>query len=653
MMMEYRKDIDGLRALAVLPALFFHAGFAGFDGGYVGIEIFFVVSGYLITSIILSEQSKQKFSLVNFYERRARRILPALTLVLVVTTFVAYLLMPAYLLEWYSKSLLAVSLFFSNVYFFFTTGYFDPNAGEQPLLHMWSLSVEEQYYLIYPLFLMLFHQRLRKFLPWMVLFLTLASLAFAQYLANIGFHKMNYYHTSSRIWELMIGALIVLFSLDKKNYHAFIRQFMPLLGFLMIIFAVVMFDKHTPYPGLLTLVPVLGTCFIIVFANQASYVSRLLSLRPVVLIGLMSYSVYLWHHPVYAFLRMKTIGPPSFEAFVVAVGLSLLLGYLSWKFVEVPFRDKQRFSRRQIFMYALVSTIFLVSVALAGKHFEGFEQRFSLPDYEFSTNYSEKRKACHTRGKNYLKPELACEYFGDKVEWAVLGDSHSVEFAYALAKKLEPKGIGIKHLSFSDCPPSLLFESINPGCTAWFKESMDYLVTHDEIKNVVLAYRHSRFLFGEHRYTYPLMPDENPNYLFEKSSRVRTASAARLLYWKSFKASVDQLIEAGKTVYILYPVPELPKEFGTAAMPMSVFSDKTLLDLDKATPIGYYFERQSYILEKLRELNYSNRIIKINPLPAFCDGSYCSALKDEQALYIDDDHPSLYGAKRIVNLMDL
>lgn len=652
-MMAYRKDIDGLRALAVLPALFFHAGFKGFDGGYVGIEIFFVVSGYLITSIILNEQSKEKFSLINFYERRARRILPALTVVLVVTTLVAYLLMPAYLLKWYSQSLLAVSLFYSNAYFFFTTGYFDPNAGEQPLLHMWSLAVEEQYYFIYPLFLMLFHQHLRKLLPWVVLLLTLASLAFAQYLANMGYDKLNYYHTSSRTWELMAGALIVFFALDKKNYPAFVTQFMPLLGFLMIVFAVVIFDKHTPYPGLLTLVPVLGTCFIIIFANKDTYVSRFLSLRPVVLIGLMSYSVYLWHHPVYAFLRMKTIGPPSFEAFVVAVGVSLLLGFLSWKFVEVPFRDKQRFTRKQIFSYAFASILVLVSVAYAGKYFEGFKQRFSLPDYEFSTTYSEKRVACHTRGKNYLKPEKACEYFGDNVEWAVLGDSHSVEFAHELARRLEERNIGIKHFSFSDCPPAMLFESVNPGCTEWFRESVSYLVNNHDIQHVVLTYRHSRFLFGEHRYTYPLMPDENPNYLFEKESRKRTAQAARALYWKSFKATVDQLLEAGKTVYILYPVPELPKEFRTASMPMSVFSDETLLDLDKTTPVGYYFERQSYILEKLAELNYSNRIIKINPLPAFCDGQYCSALKEGQALYIDDDHPSLFGAKRIVNLMDI
>lgn len=234
-----------------------------------------------------------------------------------------------------------------------------------------------------------------------------------------------------------------------------------------------------------------------------------------------------------------------------------------------------------------------------------------------------------------------------------MGDSHSVEFAYELAKRLEPKNIGIKHLSFSDCPPSMYFESINPGCTKWFHESLDYLVHNKNIHNVVLSYRHSRFLFGEHPYTYPDTPNENPNYLFKRESRTRSASSARALYWKGFKEMIDLLLASGKTVYILYPIPEIPKEFRTASMPMTIFSHGTMLDLEKTTPVSYYFKRQAYILDKLHSLNYSSHLIAINPLPAFCNGKYCSAVIDGKALYIDDDHPSLFGAKRIVNLMDL
>lgn len=652
--MEYRKDIDGLRAVAVLPALFFHAGFSGFAGGYVGIEIFFVVSGYLITNIILSEQSKQRFSLADFYERRARRILPALSVVLLVTSIFAFLLMPAYLLKWYSQSLVYVSTFASNIYFFYTTGYFSPAAGEKPLLHMWSLAVEEQYYFIYPIFILLFTKYAKKYLSISVFLVALASLIFAHTLALLGEDQANYYHTFSRTWELLFGAVIAFWSIDKKYaYPRYLREIMCALGFLMIAYAVVFFDQYTLYPSLLTLVPVLGTCFIIVFGHSTIGVSRALSFRPVVLIGLMSYSIYLWHHPIYAFLRLKTVGDPSFESFVIAVFLSIFLGYLTWRFVETPFRNKKKFSRKQIFSYAFLSITFFCSIGLAGHYTKGFKDRYSYQDYDETITYSSKRSKCHTRGAHYLSPKDACEYFGENIEWAVMGDSHSVEIAYQLAEKLKEKNIGIKHLSHSDCPPSLYFEVRNPGCTAWFLEALNYLENNKTIKYVFLTYRHSKFLFGEHPYTYPDLPNVDPNTYFKRSSQVESAEQARELYWKSFKDTIARLQKSGKIVYVLYPIPEIPVEFRKAVMPFSIFSTGTMIDLEKSTELSYYYKRQDYILNKLNSLHYDEQLIAVNPLSIFCGVEYCSAIKDEKALYIDDDHPSLYAAKLIVDSMEL
>ncbi len=649
--MDYRKDIDGLRAVAVLPALFFHAGFAGFGGGYVGIEIFFVVSGYLITNIILSEQSRGRFSLLDFYERRARRILPALSLVLLVTTFVAFLLMPAYLLRWYSQSLVAVSTFASNYYFYLTTGYFSPAAGEKPLLHMWSLAVEEQYYFVYPLFMMLMMYRFRAWLPVSVLLITLMSLAFAHTVALMGEHVANYYHTMSRAWELLAGAVIALWALDKKIWPRYLREGLTLLGFAMIAYAVVFFDQYTLYPSLLTLVPVLGTCLIIVFGNNEVLVSRLLSLRWVVLIGLMSYSVYLWHHPVYAFLRLKSIGEPDFQTFVLAVLLTLVLGYFSWKYVEQPFRNKQKFSRKQIFTYSILSIVFFIGVGLAGHYGKGFPQRFGSEDYAESVRWSEKRGPCHTRGQNYLKPEQACEYFGENIEWAVLGDSHAVELAYELAKHLEKDAVGIKHLSHSDCPPSLYLESINKGCSAWFHEALAYVVEHKSIKNVFLTYRHAKFLYGEHPYTYPALPDVDPNTWLSKATQQHSAEAARALYWKGFADMIQQLQQAGKRVYVLYPVPEIPVEFRRMVTPFSIFSQASMMDLEQTVPLAYYQLRQAEVLTHLNALPWGENLIAVNPLPAFCDQQFCSAMREGKALYIDDDHPTLYGAGKIIDLM--
>jgi len=651
--MKYRKDIDGLRAVAVLPALFFHAGFSGFAGGYVGIEIFFVVSGYLITNIILSEQSRQSFTLADFYERRARRILPALSVVLLVTTFIAFLLMPAYLLRWYSQSLVYVSTFVSNVYFFYTTGYFSPAAGEKPLLHMWSLAVEEQYYFIYPIFILLLTKFARKYLPISVVIIALISLAFAHTLALLGQDKANYYHTFSRTWELLFGAVIAFWAIDKKAFPKYLREIMCLLGFSMIVYAVVFFDQYTLYPSLLTLIPVLGTCFIIVFGNSTVLVSKALSLKPVVLVGLMSYSIYLWHHPVYAFLRLKTVGDPSFNSFVLAVMLSILLGYLTWRFVETPFRDKKRFTRKQIYSYSFLSIVFFCVLGLAGHYSYGFKDRYSYEDYDETVTYSEKRSKCHTRGANYLSPKDACEYFGEDIKWAVMGDSHSVEIAHELAKRLETQNLGIKHLSHSDCPPSLYFKVKNPGCTEWFLESLSYLEQNQHITNVFLTYRHSKFLFGEHPYIYPELPDINPNTYFSRKSKVGSAEEARELYWKGFKEMIARLQKSGKKVYVLYPVPEIPVEFRKAIMPFSIFSEGTMIDLEKAAPIGYYFKRQEYILKKLNSLNYGDNLVAVNPLNTFCGSEFCSAIKDGKALYIDDDHPSLYGAGLIVDTLEL
>jgi hypothetical protein len=368
---------------------------------------------------------------------------------------------------------------------------------------------------------------------------------------------------------------------------------------------------------------------------------------------LMSYSVYLWHHPVYAFLRLKTIGDPEFEMFVFAVLLSIFLGYLTWRYVETPFRNKQAFSRKQIFSYALISILFFSALGYVGQYFKGFKNRFSYEDYEESVKYSEKRGKCHTRGKNYLKPEDACEYFGEKVEWAVMGDSHTVEIAYQLAKKLEADNVGIKHLSHSDCPPSLYFEVTNQGCTKWYLEALTFLENNPTIKSVFLTYRHSKFLFGEHPYAYPDLPDIDPNTYFVRKSKLATSEQARELYWKSFKDMIQRLQDSGKTVYVLYPVPEIPVEFRKAIMPFSIFSEGTMIDLEKSTELSYYFKRQEYILDKLNSLSYGENLIAVNPLSFFCDAEYCSALKNGKALYIDDDHPSLYGAELIVESMDL
>lgn len=275
--MQYRREIDGLRALAVLPVILFHAGFETFSGGFVGVDVFFVISGYLITTIILGELEQGKFSIVNFYERRARRILPALFLVMLVSIPFAWILLSPAELTSFSKSLIAVPLFVSNFFFWRDGGYFETAAELKPLLHTWSLAVEEQYYVLFPLFLMLFWKLGKR---WILLTLTLvfcSSLAIAQWAAYAR-PDVAFYLLPTRGWELLIGAFAAMY-LSKSYRIEFGKAASEVggwLGVVLILFPVFSYSKATPFPGLYALVPTLGTVLIILFATEQTSVGKFL-----------------------------------------------------------------------------------------------------------------------------------------------------------------------------------------------------------------------------------------------------------------------------------------------------------------------------------------------------------------------------------------
>ena len=642
--MEYRKEIDGLRAVAVLPVILSHAGISWFSGGYIGVDVFFVISGYLITSIILEEKKKNIFSIINFYERRARRILPALNVVLIFSTIAAYIYMPASSLKEYSQSLVSVTTFSSNIFFYMTSGYFSQASIEKPLLHTWSLAVEEQYYLFFPIMIVLIGLIGERWLVPSVLLMATISLLFAQLLLSKDAVDANYYLIFSRAWELFFGSIIAFISLRSLHAVRWKMELLSILGISMIAYSVVFFDNRTPFPGLYTLVPVLGACLIIVFADSKSYVGRFLSRKILVFVGVISYSLYLWHQPLFAFLRLKSIGEPSSYLFVAAILSTFILAFLTWKYVERPFRDKVKFTRALIFRSSAASIAIFFSVGLAGHFFKGFESRFSVPSYADSITVSPKRKECHTHGEDYLRPSDACKYFGENITWASFGDSHTIEPAYALANRLKSKNEGVVHLSFSGCSPSFLFEVKLLGCTKWIKESINYLENAKTVKSIFLGFRYSSFLYGGDHDFYPSLPNINPEFQFANLTGPLNAEEARELYWISLEAIVSRLVEAGKHVYILYPIPELPVNIHKAITPFSILGNTPMLDLDRAISAQYYLRRNEFIIRKLDSLSYSDHLHAIKPFEIICDGSFCPAVKGGNALYFDDDHLSVAGA---------
>ena len=478
--MEYRREIDGLRAVAVLPVMLFHAGLQSFSGGYVGVDIFFVISGYLITKIIVPEWQAGMFTLTRFYERRARRILPALYVMMAACLPFAWLWLSPADMQSFSQSIVATSAFLSNALFWWQSGYFEPAAELKPLLHTWSLAVEEQYYLVFPFLLVLFMRLGRDWAATLFAVIAVASLAAAQWGCTV-YPAATFYLLPTRMWELLIGVLVAFhWSADDRHHpHRLLREFAGTLGLLLIAYAVFTFDKKTPSPGFYTLLPTAGTALIILFATPETLIGRLLANKLLSGLGLISYSAYLWHQPILAFARHRGLGESSQLLFGALAISAFVPAYLSWKYVETPFRDRERLGRREIRASLMLGSAVLVGFGIAGELTGGFEERLGkeqreflayfendLPDWHYYTRIKlpeRYRNQCnfydvakYRLGAQTLLPvaSVSTECF-QKREQArrfvfIWGDSHAQQLYYGLRQAL-PDDWQILQVATSGC----------------------------------------------------------------------------------------------------------------------------------------------------------------------------------------------------------
>jgi peptidoglycan/LPS O-acetylase OafA/YrhL len=434
--MHYRREIDGLRALAVVPVILFHAGVRTFSGGFVGVDVFFVISGYLITSLILTERRTGVFTLAGFYERRARRILPALCVVIFVCLPLAWLWMLPSDMRDFSASIVTVSAFASNILFWRESGYFGPATDLKPLAHTWSLAVEEQFYLLYPLFLLLVWRAGRRWRGAIVAATAVISLGLAQWGSR--YHpQAAFYLLPTRAWELLLGAFAALYALEAEpagaggaRTAALVRQSGGLLGLLLIGYAVFAFDENTPYPSVYTLVPTVGSVLVILFASPPSLTGRLLGSSALVGLGLISYGAYLWHQPLFAFARHRSASVPS-EASLLTLSLaSIALAYLSWKYVERPFRNRERVSRPVLLRSVGLATAVLVSVGLLGYAAHGFSYRYADEDrYLVDLDPYEARQYVTARFTQLLLKPFDKS---DRRKVVVVGDSYAEDLVNAV-----------------------------------------------------------------------------------------------------------------------------------------------------------------------------------------------------------------------------
>ena len=372
----YRPEIDGLRAIALIPVVLFHAGFEWFSGGYVGVDVFFVISGYLITSIILQEKEVGNFSFTYFYERRTRRILPALFFIMLLCIPFAWILLLPHELIDFGKSLMATSLFSSNILFWLESDYFAADAELIPLIHTWSLAIEEQFYLFFPLIMIFFWVIGKRHLFWILSIIAIVSFTLTEW-GWRHFPEANFYLIPSRAWELMIGALIALYLSQNKQAQGTIGELGSILGLSLILLAVFFLDKTHPFPSIYALSPVIGTALVILFTHRETLVYRLLSGKVLIFIGLISYSAYLWHQPLFVFSRLFLIEEPKPWLMGLLSILTLVLAYFSWRFIEAPFRDNRRFTQKQVFLFGFLGSLFFIVIGATLIIIDGAAFRFS------------------------------------------------------------------------------------------------------------------------------------------------------------------------------------------------------------------------------------------------------------------------------------
>lgn len=651
----YRPEIDGLRAVAVIPVILFHAGLQLFPGGFVGVDIFFVISGYLITSIILAEMLAGRFSLLNFYERRARRILPALFVVMTVCLPVAWLTLDPPDFKYFAKSLVAVPTFSSNVLFWLESGYFDATAELKPLLHTWTLAVEEQYYLFFPLFLMLAWGLGRRWLVALLAIGALASLA----LSHMGARHdatSTFYLLHARAWELLVGSFIAFyFSWRPRNADAagHLNQAGALLGALLIGYAVTGFDSGTPFPGLNALVPTLGAVLIIVFANGHTWVGIVLSSRGFVFIGMISYSAYLWHQPLFAFARQGSLVEPGLPVMLCLAGLSLVLAWLSWRFIEQAFRKTGAFNRRQIFTFGGSASALFIVLGLVGYLNNGFTQRFNV-DPAFYEEFADPqvRDNCD---RNYDGKGWNIDFclFGLADENAVpdiamFGDSHAEALLSTFDQAAREQGETLVHIGLGGCLPLLGVDVAHGNydlgvCEALASREFEY-VKKRKIRKVVLIARWT--LYTDGNYGEDTM---SKYFLVTGPNQERSREHSRKVFEQGLARTIQAYRDIGSDVFIVAQAPQQminPRNlyYRLARDRSDSQAYKLRLVSELSVPVDKHAALQRFTREAFERDRQLNRIQLITLDEPFCGDRQC-LIGDMNSYYKDFNHLNANGAR--------
>lgn len=615
--MRYRPDIDGIRAVAVIPVVLFHARIWPFSGGFVGVDIFFVISGYLITSILVNDIRSETFSIVKFYDRRIRRIFPALFLVVGLSSVVAwFVLLPSYF-EDFSETVFAAAIFLSNVQFWRESGYFGADAELAPLLHTWSLAVEEQFYVFFPLLLAFFHRRSVPKLKFVLLAILALSFALSVYSVERT-PDAAFYLTPMRAWELMVGCLLAVGFVPAVRSRK-MAEAISVLGLILIAVAVLGFDSGTPFPGFAALLPVLGTAALIHVGEESdTFVRRVLSMRFLVFVGLLSYSLYLFHWPIFVFYKHMTGGEGALSVRLLLVVLSFVCAWLSWRFVERPFRSRGDGGSawRVLLAGGTVGVVFL-GFGLVGNLTHGWPARFDLrfdPGPLMINGRNEIRTvmegaACRVvEGGRVVLAGASCDLRQNERSVLLLGDSHAAHLYPGLL----------------DAMPATDFHLYNAGgCrsiqglnTRTDKESCGILVP---------------FIFDE------LLPRK-------KFSAVILSGRWEMSEIQYLPATIAYIRRYASDVIVIGPVPRYKTDLPEALALWQGEYSRRFFDLNGEAEVAEIDRRMSEALA-------GTGAVYISLFAELCSDGICRIFADNSMapMQWDDAHLTLLGSKYIAN----
>jgi len=616
-----RTDIQGLRAVAVLSVVIYHAYGSLLPGGFVGVDIFFVISGFVISQSILRDIDAGKFSIANFYRRRVRRIFPALYLMLAAVLLASWFLLSPSAFRELGQSAFTTIFFSSNFFFFRVAGYFGGVSAWKPLLHTWSLAVEEQFYLLYPLFVYWMARYKPRLLRAAFIALSVVSLALSAWL--VGPHPTaDFYFAPPRAFELLMGCIIAV-SRPPSRMGPAVREGLALLGMLCIGLSLFFFNDLTPFPGFAAGLPCAGAAILIwIGIDSSTLSSKLLSVAPMVFFGDLSYSLYLWHWPVLVFTRHYLLGTPGRLVTTLCAGAAVLLAFLSYRFVETPILTTRRKSISYLTLgaaaMAAATCLFLPII-----YSDGVPGRFSPPVREVfasANSFNHQRSQCNGVASNNIPYDRNCIFgaAGSRPDVAVWGDSYGAELSVAIGDVLKTQNRSVMEISASGCPPSTGFQSMdNRSCTAHNQETLDRLKDDEKIHTVVLTANFQAY--QDHKF----------DQLFAGYTNV-----------------VESLKAHGKRIVMVYPVPHMDFDPPT----LLGFRLKERKDLNDVGTSQTAFEQNTErVVKELDALYDPSSMSRVYPAQLLCANGLCRAYSTKDGpLYFDYSHLNVTGGDKLV-----